>query len=122
MARVFISKGLKSMTVTPQITESLKLIVKIVNETMPVSAIYLFGSYANGIPNEHSDLDIYIVTPDKSKRRIDWAIQTRRAFGTEINVPIDVVVNYDDEFEHRSKINVSFEHEVATKGVNISAY
>jgi predicted nucleotidyltransferase len=110
------------MTMTLQTMENLKLIVKTINGIMPVSAVYLFGSYANGIPNECSDLDIYIVTPDKSKRRIDWAIQVRKAFGVAVKIPIDVVVNYDDEFERRSKINVSFEHEVATKGINISAY
>jgi predicted nucleotidyltransferase len=34
------------MTITPQIREKLKVIVKNVKEAMPVSAIYLFGSYA----------------------------------------------------------------------------
>lgn len=110
------------MTVAPQIRDSLKLIVKSINEAMPVSAIYLFGSYAYGVPNENSDLDIYIVTPDKSKRRIDWAVHARKSFGAAVKLPIDLIVNYDDEFENRSKINVSFEYEVATKGVNISAY
>ena len=88
---------------------------------MPVSAIYLFGSYAHGTPDEFSDLDIYIVTPDKSKRRVDWAIEARKAFGTAIKMPMDVVVNYDDEFERRRKITTSFEHDVAAQGVNISA-
>ena len=110
------------MIIKPQIEESLRFIVKTTREIMLVSAIYLFGSHANGASGESSDLDIYIVTPDKSKRRVDWAIQARKAFGAVIKIPIDVVVNYDDEFERRSKINISFEHEVANKGVDISAY
>jgi len=110
------------MAITPQIREKLKIIVKNVKEAMPVSAIYLFGSYAYGTPSENSDLDIYIVTPDKSKRKVDWAIHARKSFGNEVKVPVDVIVNYDDEFHSRSKINFSIEYEVVTKGVNISAY
>ena len=33
------------------------------SNTNPLS-IYLFGSYANGIPNSDSDLDVYVVVPD----------------------------------------------------------
>ena len=31
---------------------------------VPARYIYLFGSYAYGIPSEKSDIDIYIVIPD----------------------------------------------------------
>ena len=113
---------IKTMTPQQQINEVLISIVKTVKETMPVSLIYLFGSYANGVPDEHSDLDIYIVTPDKSKRRIDWAVQARKSVGRSIRMPMDFIVNYDDEFESRSQIAVSLEHEVVTRGVNISDY
>ena len=104
------------MTMAPHITDNLKLIVENAKRLMPASTIYLFGSYAYGAPDKNSDLDIYIVTPDKSKRRIDWAIQARKAVGAEIDIPLDLIVSYDDEFENRSKNRVSFEYEIATKG------
>ena len=40
---------------------------------METEAIYLFGSYAYGIPGEDSDFYLYIVIPDDSIRPIEAA-------------------------------------------------
>jgi len=40
------------------------LIKESVLQAIPAEAIYLFGSYAYGTPNEDSDIDIYVVLPD----------------------------------------------------------
>ena len=40
--------------------EQINLLRDVIVETMQPKKIYLFGSYANGIPNEDSDLDILI--------------------------------------------------------------
>jgi predicted nucleotidyltransferase len=70
------------------IQNDLDLIKESVLQTIPAEAIYLFGSYAYGTPNEDSDIDIYVVLPDgttelgelyadilmllrKKKRRVD---------------------------------------------------
>ena len=34
-------------------------------------AIYLFGSYVSGIPNDDSDIDIYVVVPDSEDDTIE---------------------------------------------------
>ena len=47
-----------------RIQHELDVIVEGILQTVPAEAIYLFGSYANGTPNEDSDLDIYVVVPD----------------------------------------------------------
>ncbi|MDR1870336.1 MAG: nucleotidyltransferase domain-containing protein [Deltaproteobacteria bacterium] len=42
--------------------ETVKATVKIyadeVRQVMPISKVYLYGSYAKGTPNEHSDVDV----------------------------------------------------------------
>lgn len=48
----------------------LESLLKEINQVVRASSIYLFGSYAYGEPTEDSDLDICIVTDDKSKRKL----------------------------------------------------
>ena len=109
------------MTVSKEISEYLEYIVECIKNTMSVTAIYLFGSYATGKYNENSDLDIYIVTSDKSKRQLDYMDDVRIAIGWPKKMPMDIIVNYDDEFEKRSKYICSLEQEVIDNGVILYA-
>lgn len=102
---------------THKVEENLRTIVQNVKQIMPTSEIYLFGSYAYGTPSEDSDLDIYIVTPNKSKRRLDLMFDASMSFSGKTDMPVDLLVNYSDEFHERKSINVTLEHKVATKGV-----
>lgn len=64
--------------------------------------IILFGSYANGLANEDSDIDLLVVkdtTEPKFKRSIE--IQ-RLLIGTKL--PVDILVYTNDEFE-KEKLN-----------------
>ena len=47
-----------------KIKNDLEIIKNSVLQAVPAEAIYLFGSYAYGIPVENSDIDIYVVIPD----------------------------------------------------------
>jgi predicted nucleotidyltransferase len=50
----------------PKIQKKLEAIKDAVLHVVPnTEAIYLFGSYANGTPQDDSDLDIYVIVPDK---------------------------------------------------------
>jgi len=47
-----------------KIQSQIDLIRDSILQVLPAEAIYLFGSYAYGIPGDDSDLDIYVVVPD----------------------------------------------------------
>ena len=68
--------------------------------------IILFGSYANGTPNDDSDLDLLIV------QETDLPMHKR---GTDIRlwligamIPIDILIYTQSEFEKEKKRSTSF--------------
>lgn len=97
----------------------LENIINEINKTSKISAAYLFGSYAYGNPNEDSDIDICIVTEDKSRRKIEIMKILRKAIASVQSFPIDLIVYYNDEFKERSELNCTMEHEILYKGVRI---
>jgi len=91
---------------------------KIVNQLKPIDAkqIILFGSYAYGIPNEDSDLDLCII-----KEKIDSKRRERREIRQYLNfidAPMDILL-VDEEYykTHNDKnwINTAL-YEVHKKG------
>ena len=107
------------MSFSEDIQEYLDYIVDKITEVMPVTAIYLFGSYATGNTHEYSDIDLYIVTPDKSHDRHAWAVKAAKAIGVTKKIPIDLKVNYTEGFEQRSKMKFSLENIILETGVNL---
>ena len=100
-----------------KIQNDLDLIKESVLQAVPAEAIYLFGSYAYGTPNEESDIDIYVVLPDgtaelgelfgdilmflrKKKKRID----------------LDMKLGHSSVFNRR-KNGPTLERVVAQKGI-----
>jgi predicted nucleotidyltransferase len=79
----------------------LNTIKDIILETVPVSQIYLFGSYAYGTPKEDSDLDIYIIVPDGTGREIDIAIDLKKAIRRNKSMPVDLLVSTSSRFNDR---------------------
>ena len=45
--------------------KDIELIKETILNNVDAKSIYLFGSYAYGTPNKNSDIDIYVVLPDK---------------------------------------------------------
>lgn len=90
-------------------------IVSRLQAALSPQAIYFFGSYADGTPEPHSDIDLLVVV-DKSPlspyQRDALAYRALRGLG----VPKDVLVYTRAEFEERSALPVSFERTVKTKG------
>jgi predicted nucleotidyltransferase len=105
----------------PEIQEKLNLIKDAVLSVVPdTEAVYLFGSYAYGVPHEYSDLDVYVVVPDSEKRRqLDLQYEIIRNISLKkIMFPCDLMVQYSNVFE-RIKNEPTIAKTVAVKGVRV---
>lgn len=68
--------------------------------------IFLFGSYATGMANEDSDIDLLVVK-ETLEPRYKRSIEIQRLLiGTKL--PIDIVVYTNDEFENEKSKQYSF--------------
>ncbi len=52
------------VTTASELDRIISEFVSLLGKTIPVEAIILYGSYVNGSPNEWSDIDIAIISPD----------------------------------------------------------
>lgn len=99
-----------------ELSNKLKDICDIINQTVSADKIYLFGSYAYGSPHEDSDFDLYVVIPDEGPRPIDVMKQVRRVLYKKHGMPIDILVGRAGEFENRREVS-SIERKVSQEGV-----
>jgi uncharacterized protein len=97
------------------------LIVERIIEESP-DKIILFGSYAYGIPDENSDIDILVVTGDEmmpadynEKSRIYLKL-ARKIFSIQKQFPIDLIVHTRPMHEMFIKLDSMFAREIAMKG------
>lgn len=72
-------------------------LVNDIAESYQPEKIYLFGSYANGTPNEDSDIDLFIVK-DTPKRRIERGREVREGIKNYINA-MDIIVYTPKELD-----------------------
>ena len=79
-------------------------------------AIYLFGSYAWGTPDEESDVDLMVIVPEPDPAsRFRLAVQARKAL-RGLEVAKDVLVRSRQGFAERSQRRGTLEHSVGTQG------
>ena len=101
------------MILTDEITKIMDIIVK----TIPIEKLYLFGSYAYGMPEADSDYDFYAVIPNGSMRPLDAMYEVGIATGRMKRKPMDFIAGTREIFERRSRQFATLEHEIARKGV-----
>jgi len=94
-------------------------ITQIIAYTLPNSKVIIFGSYARGTQNEHSDIDICVIVDDLKMRRIEACHLLRKSFIGKINVPIDILVFEKKDFEENSKNPSTIEYTIAKEGVEL---
>ena len=101
------------MVITDEITNIKNALI----EALPVERIYLFGSYAYGEPTEDSDYDLYVLISGGVIKPLDAKIKARRSL-SNINRSrdTDILADYAERFEERSKFN-TLERKIVNEGV-----
>ena len=89
-----------------------KLCKEIVRGFNPQKVI-LFGSYANGTPNEDSDIDLLVIMPYLGNE-LDKMAEVRR--GISSSMPVDVLVKTPTQVEQRIKSGDVFVREILESG------
>ena len=78
--------------------------------------IILFGSYARGTADRHSDIDILVITDDvKRKNRIKMMTEMASALD-DLRFPKDIVIVTPDEFEVDKDIPGTISRYVSKEG------
>ena len=98
-----------------RIQKELDLIKESILQTVPAEAIYLFGSFAYGTPNEESDLDIYVVVPDNTEDLSELYADINGLLRKKTLFPMDLLVGRSRMFNRR-KNGPTLEGLIARKG------
>jgi predicted nucleotidyltransferase len=95
--------------------EILEIKDRIVN-AIPIDRLYLFGSYANGNPNEDSDYDFYMVVPDNSIRPVDAIHTAYIAMRDMKRNAVDILAGTTEVFNRRCK-QLTLEQKIYKEGI-----
>jgi uncharacterized protein len=87
---------------------------KLIKAYDPV-AIYLFGSYAWGKPNEGSDLDLLVVVEKSDKKPHQRSEHASEALW-DIKIPKDLLIYTQDEFKRCVKDATSLCYKIKKEG------
>lgn len=98
--------------VTAEIIEEVKN--RLVEAYKPM-AIYLFGSYAWGHPDEDSDLDVLIVLEKYTKDQHSTMVDGHSAL-RKIGVPKDILVYDKTQWEYFSSDHTTFCYKIKQEG------
>lgn len=97
----------------------LELIKDSVLKAVPVEAIYVFGSYAYGTPDDGSDLDIYVVVPDSVQQNpLDISADIMTALYKKVKTPLDLLVGKSSVFNSRKEAP-TLQRTIARRGMQI---
>ena len=101
------------------IKQELDEITKVIADTVPVEAIYLFGSHAYGTPNKDSDVDLYVVFKDDLPiRELEALFAISAAIAPVQHMPVDILGIKQNRFMDRA-IYATLERKIAREGVKL---
>ncbi len=101
---------------TAEVRDELSGICRIIDETISVDKIYLFGSHAYGTPGRDSDFDLCVIIPDGTLRPVDAVKKIRRALFPTQTTPLDLIVYNAGTFLQRQE-SAPLERKIASEGV-----
>lgn len=101
-----------------QEAEKLKQICNVIHQTVDTEKIYLFGSYAYGVPTQNSDFDLCVIIPDNELRPADAIKKIRRALYPVQDMPLDIIV-YRSEDLPTAADSVSGTQDLAGRGAAV---
>ena len=103
-----------------KIKNEVETLKQIILEKVPTEQIWLFGSYASGMPHKDSDIDIYIVMKDDAEMResdamdaVNWA-----RYEKKLGKPVDVLALKLNRFLVRKEL-ATMERKITREGVKI---
>lgn len=71
--------------------------------------IILFGSYAYGVPHEHSDLDLLIIKHNAEAKRAERSVAVWRLLWDASFPPMDILIRTPAELDRAASIAYSVE-------------
>ena len=98
--------------------EKIQEVTKRLVEAYQPIAIYLFGSYAWGEPDEDSDIDLMIVVADKFNSEWDYRKKGNRALAG-VGVSVDFLFNTPEDFKKRAKLRPNLEYLIKQNGIKL---
>ena len=88
--------------VKANLPELLKEVATSIKSVHPDSTVILFGSYARGEQCDDSDLDICVLVPELTDRRIEMIAEAGCSIREDFPLPFDLLLYTYDEFEEFS--------------------
>ena len=110
----------EAKTRLPELLQEVAVSIKKVH---PESTIILFGSYARGEQNEESDLDICVLVPELTDRRIDMNVEIRGLISDicyNNDLSFDTKLYTYNEFEQEAQYKSTLQYVIKTEGMTLS--
>ncbi|MFZ0456057.1 MAG: nucleotidyltransferase domain-containing protein [Ignavibacteriaceae bacterium] len=96
-------------------SSTLKKITQLLVEEFDPDKIILFGSFAWGVPNQNSDLDILVVVHDSNLSPVKRSIKAHRCL-RGLNISKDILVKTQSEMNKLANVYASLEAQALEKG------
>ena len=96
--------------------EQIQAVVRRIVEGYAPDRIILFGSYAYGVPHEHSDLDLLIIKEKAEAKRDERAVAVwTLLWGTDFPA-MDILIRTPAELANRAALYYTVEAQALAKG------